>query len=488
VLAFLSELLAVSTHGRDKSDMTSFSRGPSAAVSFRGRRKLEPWFTQMPRLARVIRKPMNTGTTKQFATSCTADAVLAGKPSAIKRSLATTIKSATRSIVRWFPGVIPVGYAFGMGCLIAAPHATAQAFSSGSNGSYGPMRITKDTGLQLPPDGIFHCTTITISSGATLSFTKNALNTPVYLLATGDVVINGVINVAGFPPGQALFGVGGPGGFDGGAPAHNVEEPGGSGHGPGGGPWFGGMASYGTVGYEVVRAGLTYGSATLVPMIGGSGGGGGKGNPGIGGGGGGGALLIASTTKIVMTNGLIWAVGGFGPSSRDGEWGGAGSGGAVRFVSPVVKGRGTIDASGGGTANWGGRGGGGGRVRIDSLERTEWDFDVRGKFSMGSQMVVFPSTIPRLDIVKAAGQDIVVGSQSGVTVNLPRTAPAEQTITVRARDFTGSVPIVVSVVPDSGPSLSYPATIDMSTNPAEVLVNVTLSVGIICHIYAWTGQ
>lgn len=59
----------------------------------------------------------------------------------------------------------------------------ADPFTSGSTGAYGEMNITANTTLALPPDGIFHCTTINVASGATLRFNRNALNTPVYLLA-----------------------------------------------------------------------------------------------------------------------------------------------------------------------------------------------------------------------------------------------------------------------------------------------------------------
>jgi len=90
--------------------------------------------------------------------------------------------------------------------------ASAQTnFTSGSDGSYGPLNITTNTTLILPTNGIFNCTTITIASGVTLAFTKNPLNTPVYLLATGDVLIAGTINVSGQSGVQALAGEGGPG-------------------------------------------------------------------------------------------------------------------------------------------------------------------------------------------------------------------------------------------------------------------------------------
>lgn len=43
--------------------------------------------------------------------------------------------------------------------------AAAQTpFDSGSIGPYGPMNITSNTVLDLPPDGIFHCTTITVEA------------------------------------------------------------------------------------------------------------------------------------------------------------------------------------------------------------------------------------------------------------------------------------------------------------------------------------
>ena len=67
------------------------------------------------------------------------------------------------------------------------------------------MNITTNTTLALPTNGIFNCTTITIASGATLKFNPNALNTPVYLLATNDVTINGTIDVSG-SLGTALLG------------------------------------------------------------------------------------------------------------------------------------------------------------------------------------------------------------------------------------------------------------------------------------------
>src|SRR5262245_44636785 len=90
--------------------------------------------------------------------------------------------------------------------------------------------------VELPPDGRLECTTVTVDAGGTLTFKKNGLNTPVYILATDDIVVNGRIDVRGrtgtsSPP---LGGPGGPGGFDGGDPGVAEVSPG-SGNGPGAG-------------------------------------------------------------------------------------------------------------------------------------------------------------------------------------------------------------------------------------------------------------
>src|SRR5437899_5438143 len=96
--------------------------------------------------------------------------------------------------------------------IAAAASLSAQVFSSGSDGSYGALNVTTNTTLDMPPNGIFNCTTITVASGATVKFRRNPLNTPVYLLATSNVTINGRIDVSGTDGRQALAGEGGPGG------------------------------------------------------------------------------------------------------------------------------------------------------------------------------------------------------------------------------------------------------------------------------------
>lgn len=101
-------------------------------------------------------------------------------------------------------------------CVVAG-HARAQVeLDLGGTGADGPLNITADTTLALPPDGVLQLTTLTVAAGATLRFTPNARNTPVQIVATGDVVINGAIDVAGQPGTAGQAGAGGPAGGRGG--------------------------------------------------------------------------------------------------------------------------------------------------------------------------------------------------------------------------------------------------------------------------------
>src|SRR2546428_12637891 len=65
----------------------------------------------------------------------------------------------------------------------------AQPFSSGSTGADGALAPTGNTTVPLPPDGVLNFTTVNIPAGVTVTFAKNAANTPVTMLATGDVTI-----------------------------------------------------------------------------------------------------------------------------------------------------------------------------------------------------------------------------------------------------------------------------------------------------------
>ena len=115
----------------------------------------------------------------------------------------------------------------------------AQAFSSGSDGSDGALVIAQNAGTivfdptdtarwgkVLDPDGdaVYNFTTITIGSGSSLKLRGDTINRPVFWLATGDIVVNGTLDVSGAAgattPDLSLrrqVAVPGPGGYAGGA-------------------------------------------------------------------------------------------------------------------------------------------------------------------------------------------------------------------------------------------------------------------------------
>lgn len=365
---------------------------------------------------------------------------------------------------------------------------------SGSDGSFGPISVDSGTQtIQLPPNGIINATTINVAAGATLTFDRNALNTPVHLLATGDISIAGMVSVQGELGTATGGGAGGPGGFDGGAPGRNGQAPG-PGLGPGGG--LGGLAifgsaanddragfgSYATIGTRATaKNGSVYGSPLMVPPVGGSGGGG-HGPTGtiVGGGGGGGAILIASDTLVSIT-GLINARGPVTPASSAA---GNSSGGGIRIVAPVVDGAGTLDVRGGGSPPQG-QFGGDGRIRVDTIDlaNVNFVFQPSTAVTLGSFLVGIPPNLPRLDIVNVAGNDIPVGTQNAVDFILPFGTPNDQTITVRATNFDGMVPIRIVISPQNGDPIVTDTEIDMGgNNVRDLLVPVDLPQNILVNI------
>lgn len=373
--------------------------------------------------------------------------------------------------------------------LLAATYG--QAFDSGSNGSLGALNVTDaNLTVDLPPDGRLHYTTVNVASGRTLTFRRNAMNTPVYLLAQGDIIVNGVIDISGgqAPGSPPIGGAGGPGGFDGGKPGFGPEIPPGDGYGPGaggagargGGEDSAGGAGYGGpgAGASSLLKGVSYGSPLLIPLLGGSGGGGDADQPGSGGGGGGGAILVASSTRVEIAGRI---------NSNGGNWRGtshnAGSGGAIRILAPKVEGAGTLSVAGGGS------GGGPGRIRVDTLDKTtlRLTFDPLSMTTVGANMFVNPGAVPRLDIIEAAGQAIPVGTGNTVRIQLPFGSDTNRTIRIQARDFGTVVPIRVTLTPDSGRRIEVDATIaNTTTNPAEVTVPVGLPPNTLVTIHAWT--
>ena len=363
----------------------------------------------------------------------------------------------------------------------AVVNGRGQGFNAGSDGSLGDVVISADTTVDLPPDGKLHYKSLTVNSGVRLTFNRNARNMPVFLLSQGDVIVSGTISVNGSRALANNGGFGGPGGFDGGKPGFSADVPPGDGYGPGAGigsdPGCGatsaGAGSYGTVGSGKTSA--TYGSSILIPIIGGSGGGGSAGQPGNGGGGGGGAILIAANTRILV-GGLIEARGGDPAACLNG-----GSGGAIRLVSFKVEGAGTIDARGGGS-------GGNGRIRVDTIDRSNLNFTFRESnvTTVGGNLLTFPPAVPALSTIEVAGNTIAQGG-GPVTISLPFGSSPDRTVKIQASGFGRVVPVRVSLTPDSGGVRTFDADIDNTTaNPAIAEIPVTIPVNTLVTVHAWT--
>ena len=350
---------------------------------------------------------------------------------------------------------------------------SAAAFDSGSTGIDGAFTPTVDTELQLPPDGIFNFTDVDIPSGVTVTFSPSTINTPVTILASGDVTIAGTIGITGGDAARSgaagdgnlgddgLPGVGAPGGFDGGRGGTVDDIPGGYGLGPGAGGspttsgCVGGGGGFGTAGGAFSgchgSGGTTYGSETLLPLIGGSGGGGGAGGTnfgGAGGGGGGGAILIAASGTVDIT-GLIDADGGGqGDTSGSGAGGrgGAGSGGGIRVVATNISGNGTVRARGGSfTSPTGGKG----RIRFEA-ENFLRTSGTDPAFTFGAPGDVFVAGLPTLTITTVAGVPAPTQPTGDADITLPEGTPNPVTVEFQTASVPDGNTVTLTVTPANG--------------------------------------
>ena len=408
----------------------------------------------------------------------------------------------------------------------------AQAFVSGSTGADGDFAPTVNTQVVLPPSGILNYGTVNIPAGVTVTFKKNATNTPVVILASGNVTIAGSIGVSGGhatnsgAAGDGVLGddgipgVGGPGGFDGGrggigSITGTKIDLGGEGLGPGGGkggryttlppygystpyPAGGGGGGFGSSGAfsypnsssyasNLVSGGGAYGSSLQLPLIGGSGGGGGAANlySGSGGGGGGGAILIAASGTVSITGG-IWAHGGNGGAmagTGGGGTGGGGSGGAIRIVATTITGNGTLSANGGAagvssTANYYAGGAGGiGRIRLEAEVYTRTAASTPGH-SQGLPGAVFVAGLPTLSITSVGGVAVPAEPTGNADVTLPSTTTNPVTVVFTTTGVPAGNTIKLSLKPAMGSEVTAisPALVGDTTS-ATASVSIALPDG-----------
>lgn len=423
----------------------------------------------------------------------------------------------------------------GLVVAVACLPLAAQAFESGSTSADGAFNPTVNTVLQVPAGGVFNFTHVNIPSGVTVSFQRNQTNTPVTLLASGDVTIAGTLHVNGTwstPVGSAgdgnigddgLPGLGGPGGYDGGrggAPAQTVRVE--SGHGPGGG---GGGAPYGRCSWSgsggagggfgssgghhrhfsndaVAFGGSAYGSQLLLPLVGGSGGGGGSGGSqfhGSGGAGGGGAILIAASGTVQVT-GAVRADGGRAGGANGGNTvgatGGGGSGGAIRIIATQISGNGTLSATGAAYRQHGSNGsycaggaGGQGRIRLEA-ETFSRTANTTPNYSFGEPSTVFIAGLPSLRITSVAGQaapveptgnaDIVldVDTPNPVVIEFETTGvPVGNTVSLRVSPASGNVVDVVSPALTGTTELATASvSVNLPDGPSVLLAQTTYTI------------
>lgn len=356
---------------------------------------------------------------------------------------------------------------------------SAQTYSSGSTGALGAFNPVTNTTVILPPDGVLNYTTVNIPAGVTVTFQRNAANTPVTLLATGDVTIAGTLSVNGATGANPAMNpaLGGPGGFAGGLPGSTPT----AGSGPGGGT-ASSNANYGAPASFV----------SSLPLFGGSGGGGGAVNAisSAGGGGGGGAIVMVSSTRITIASaGIVSANGGDGGTGIGGTGfnAGGGSGGAIRLVAPVVTGNGTLSANGGfgsGTEVAAGTG----RIRLEAftvgftgtalpsnvVPSTSFSTAPGPVTAAGNPGLINLPTLRILQVGTLSAPPTPTGSYTAADVSLPggTTNPVQVMLAVTNTPFPST--FTVKVIPRSG----SPTTVTATAVPGGTFASATYTANV----------
>ncbi len=377
--------------------------------------------------------------------------------------------------------------------------AAAQSFSSGSDGSDGALDLSGTPGgttvtfvpTNYPGDqhalGIYNFTYINIPNGVTVRLSALHLPGPVYWLASGDVLINGTLDLSGANGYGQNLAIGGrirqvdagAGGFPGGMGANSaVATTASPGDGPGGGT-PGGISAVGT----------NTSNSFLVPLIGGSGGAGyynSGGDPlyfGGGGGAGGGAILIASSTSITI-NGQIDVQGG-----SSGEGYGYGASGSIHLVTNTIAGSGFLNA---GAAEYSQSAG---VVRIEAFNSSS-SFNVTGNETSDTPLtaLILPkqpqasikvvsvnsTAVPANPTGSVSSPDVILNTSSAATVTVQATnIPVGTVVTLHLYSDNTSTDQTVQTTPLAGTLASSTATANV-TFPSGYSLNYVKA--------TWTGS
>lgn len=354
--------------------------------------------------------------------------------------------------------------------LLAAP-SIAQTFSSGSTGADGALDLATmncatgpnappymQTGcwIQLPESGVLNYTTINVPSGKELYFKRNRGNTPVVLLAQGDVSIDGHVgvdaNLYEYGPSMQRDSQNqpGPGGFPGAAAKYGLP-----GLGPGGGT-------------TESPNGRWVGPLSLVPIVGGSGGAAGLyySSSSIMGGGGAGAIVIASGGSISMTgnitaqgNAVYLYMSGSGP---------CGSGGAVRLVANRLVLGGSITATSCGMD---------GAVRLEAPTGaiTYTGYSSPAALITTINPAIVAAASPELRIVSVGGfsvPDSAGNRKDAADMVLPKQLPDPIDVVVSASNIPLGSPVTVTFgTSNTGTAPSVPLTGILASSTATIGVS-----------------
>jgi plastocyanin len=404
----------------------------------------------------------------------------------------------------------------GLSMMAAIAGLRADIVVPGANGTDGPLVITANTEIDLSQavtgtwdqDNtanagkgvydpakwavVFKFSSVTVNSGATVTFKNHPSRAPVVWLVNGNVTIAGTVSMNG-QNGQLapVLSEPGPGGFRGGLGSYLSVMNGGAGFGPGGGGQqgnAGGPGGYGSNGVHDTAAqrGFAYGNPSLIPLIGGSGG---AGDPeftnNLGGGAGGGAILIASQGLLTIS-GQIRTNGGNGLN----EWSqnsGGGSGGGIRLIADTLSGSGALTAVGG--TGW--HISGLGRIRIERVTATlassiSPDPSVV-PLTVGATAVLWPPTdAPKVAIVSVGGVNTPADPRAAFGALTPDVTLPQGTTTpvvIRTENVESASTVQVRITPRSNANqTTVNATIDSSATglPPNVLqwvANVPTNVG-----------
>jgi|ERR1041385_952191 hypothetical protein len=349
-----------------------------------------------------------------------------------------------------------------------APSSFAQPLTiPGADGSDGALIVTASTNIDLSlavtgvwsnnnagnagkgiydPDKwavVFKYTSVSIASGATVTFSNHLTHAPVVWLVSSNVTIDGTLSLDGQPsPGSAFVNPEpGPGGFRGGAYDNSAY---GLGQGPGYGP---GGVSADRGSYSTYHS---YGNARIVPLIGGSGGG-----PG---GGGGGAILMAASGDITV-NGLCRA--------NNSSGGYPGSGGAIRCIANQISGAGRFDT----TAYYPGR------VRIETtLLSPTITTDPPTVAAPPTPVVLWPdAAAPTVKVVSVAGLNVPPDPKASMTppfADLTLENKNAVTIMLQTQNFSTNGTVNVYIKPHNTSQSILPATY-VSGNASNATWQVT---------------